>query len=164
VGLLRQAEAAPPRAVGNGTTAGAAAQPQFRRYAAGQDDASEPGVDTAARLTRHTNFVVTLYRRSDMQDPRIELFRVVPAVAIPARSPGLPGELKADGRHRDGSDDAARNACSGCPDEFPAPTRSSRGPRERRTHVNTPTNAEIEGTVALDANGTRRRLPVRLSR
>jgi hypothetical protein len=33
----RQAEAARPRAAGKGTTAGAAAQPRFRRYAASQE-------------------------------------------------------------------------------------------------------------------------------
>src|SRR5437899_2863646 len=41
-------------------------------------------------------------------------------LADPARFSVLRSELTADGRHRDGSDHVARNACSGCPDEFPA--------------------------------------------
>jgi hypothetical protein len=40
-------------------------------------------------------------------------------------------ELGADARHRDGSDQVARIACSACPDEFSAPTRCA-GPVDLR--------------------------------
>jgi len=54
------------------------------------------------------------------------------------------GELRTDGRHRDetdhvlstlhGSDSAARNACSACPDEFSAPTGRTETAAEFRQH------------------------------
>jgi hypothetical protein len=45
----------------------------------------------------------------------------LPAVAIRSFA-GAPGELRADGPHRDGSERVARIACSAWRDEFPAPT------------------------------------------
>jgi len=54
-------------------------------------------------------------------DPGIELFRRIRGLSDPLVRRGS-SELGAIRRHRERSDRVARNACSACPGEFPAPT------------------------------------------
>jgi hypothetical protein len=75
---------------------------------------------------RSTRIILSLTRSAPRAigagGPRDRTVPGTPRRSDPARSSGLPGGLRADGQHRDGSDHVARNACSGCPDAFPAPT------------------------------------------
>ncbi len=52
------------------------------------------------------------------------------------------------GRHRNGSDHVARNACSGCPDEFPAPTGCPEPLCERRSVLRGRRQSHVVGRAA----------------